>query len=186
MHFLYGLLVTPAAVEIFAHYGRYARPWAFLLPCMFMAGHSVVYETIEFAAALAFGGDLGQAYLGTQGDVWDSQKDMALAMLGTTLMLTVLAAAKRLPVRMNANRNLSAVLASPGAAGEGVVPFTSGGLEGKRRRPAAALARAFDLDGAAPECPLIVGHERQRRALTATPGIRRLALRDVLQFGHGE
>ena len=98
VHFLYGLLVTPAAVEIFAHYGRYARPWAYLLPCMFMAGHSVVYETIEFAAALAFGGELGQAYLGTQGDIWDSQKDMALALLGTTIMLTALAAAGRLPV----------------------------------------------------------------------------------------
>ena len=99
VHFLYGVLVTPAAVEIFARYGRYARPWAFLLPCMFMAGHSVVYETIEYAAAVAFGGDLGQAYLGTQGDVWDSQKDMALALLGTTIMLAALAVAGRLPVQ---------------------------------------------------------------------------------------
>jgi putative membrane protein len=66
---------------------------------MFMAGHSVVYELIEFAAALAFGGDLGQAYLGTQGDVWDSQKDMALALAGTTVTLMLLAALGRLPVR---------------------------------------------------------------------------------------
>jgi len=99
VHFLYGLLVTPAAVEIFAHYGRYPRPWAFLLPCMFMAGHAVVYELIEFAAALVFGGDLGQAYLGTQGDIWDGQKDMAFALLGTTLTLSALAAAGHLPVR---------------------------------------------------------------------------------------
>ncbi|HTL49262.1 MAG TPA: DUF2238 domain-containing protein [Steroidobacteraceae bacterium] len=99
VHLIYGLLVTPAAVELFAHYGRYARPWAFLMPWMFMAGHSVVYELIEFAAALAFGGDLGQAYLGTQGDVWDSQKDMALALAGTTVALILLAASGRLPVR---------------------------------------------------------------------------------------
>jgi putative membrane protein len=66
---------------------------------MFMAGHSVVYELIEFAAALVFGGDLGQAYLGTQGDVWDGQKDMALALAGTTTMLAALAAAGRLPTR---------------------------------------------------------------------------------------
>jgi putative membrane protein len=99
VHFIYGLLVTPAAVEVFAHYGRYSRPWAFLMPWMFMAGHSVIYELVEFAAAIAFGGDLGQAYLGTQGDVWDSQKDMALALAGATATLVLLAARGRLPVR---------------------------------------------------------------------------------------
>ena len=91
VHFAYGLLVTPAAVELFAHYGRYARPWDFLFPWMFMAGHAVVYELIEFAAAVVFGGDLGQAYLGTQGDIWDAQKDMALASLGALITMTVAA-----------------------------------------------------------------------------------------------
>ncbi len=99
VHFLYGLLVTAAAVELFAHYGRYSRVWAFLFPCMFMAGHAVIYELIEFAAAIVFGGDLGQAYLGTQGDIWDGQKDMAFALAGTTIMLVALALAGRLPVR---------------------------------------------------------------------------------------
>lgn len=98
-HLLYGLLVTPTAVELFAHYGRYSRTWAFLFPWMFMAGHAVLYELIEFAAAIVFGGELGQAYLGTQGDIWDGQKDMALALAGTTIMLAALAAAGRLPVR---------------------------------------------------------------------------------------
>jgi len=99
VHFIYGLLVAPAAVEIFAHYGRYPRTWAFLFPWLFMAGHAVIYELVEFAAAIAFGGDLGQAYLGTQGDIWDGQKDMALALAGTTIMLAALAAAGGLPVR---------------------------------------------------------------------------------------
>jgi putative membrane protein len=99
VHFLYGLLVTPATVELFAHYGRYARPWHFLFPWMFMAGHAVVYELVEFAAAIVFGGDLGQAYLGTQGDIWDGQKDMALALAGSAAMLACLGVAGRLPVR---------------------------------------------------------------------------------------
>jgi putative membrane protein len=97
VHFLYGLLVTPAAVELLGHYARFPRPWVFLVPWMFMAGHAVLYELIEYAAALVFGGDLGQAYLGTQGDIWDGQKDMALALAGTTIMLSALAAAGRLP-----------------------------------------------------------------------------------------
>jgi putative membrane protein len=98
IHFLYGLLVTPAAVELFAHYGRYARSWAALFPLLFVVSHSVIYELIEWAAASVFGGDLGQAYLGTQGDIWDAQRDMALALLGSAVSITVLGAAGRLPV----------------------------------------------------------------------------------------
>ena len=99
VHFLYGLLITPAAVEIFAHYGRYPRSWAALFPFLFITSHSTIYELIEYAAALVFGGDLGQAYLGTQGDIWDGQKDMALAMLGSAIAIIAVAMAGRLPVR---------------------------------------------------------------------------------------
>jgi len=99
IHFMYGLLVTSAAVEIFAHYGRYPRVWAALFPLLFMASHAVIYELIEWAAAIVFGGDLGQAYLGTQGDIWDGQKDMAMALSGASIAIAALAAAGRLPVR---------------------------------------------------------------------------------------
>lgn len=99
VHFLYGLLMAPAAVEIFAHYGRYPRSWAALFPLLFMASHAGIYEMIEWAAAILFGGDLGQAYLGTQGDIWDGQKDMALALAGSTISVAAFAIAGRLPVR---------------------------------------------------------------------------------------
>ncbi len=85
VHFGYGLLVGPAAVELL---GRAVRPrglWRWLLPWTFLCSHSVIYEMIEWAAAMMFGGDLGVAYLGTQGDVWDAQKDMALATLGAAI-----------------------------------------------------------------------------------------------------
>ena len=98
VHFLYGLLVTPAVVELFRLYGPYPRTWAALFPLLFVASHSVIYELIEWGAALLFGGELGQAYLGTQGDVWDAQKDMALAFGGAVVSIAVLAAAGRLPV----------------------------------------------------------------------------------------
>jgi putative membrane protein len=99
IHFLYGLLITPAAVELFAHHGRYPRVWAALFPLLFVTSHSVIYELVEWGAAMTFGGDLGQAYLGTQGDIWDAQKDMALAMLGGIASITALGLAGRLPVR---------------------------------------------------------------------------------------
>src|SRR5258706_12156757 len=52
---------------------------------------SMLYELIEWAAAAMFGGDLGQAYLGTQGDVWDAHKDMAFASLGALIAMLITA-----------------------------------------------------------------------------------------------
>lgn len=89
VHFLYGILVTPAVVELFAAKAPPVGVWRFLMPLFFMNAHAVIYETIEWLAAEAFGGDLGTAYLGTQGDPFDAQKDMALAFAGTLLSLTV-------------------------------------------------------------------------------------------------
>lgn len=89
VHLLYGVLVTPAAVELFAAKAPPVGIWRFLMPLFFMNAHAVIYETIEWLAAEAFGGELGAAYLGTQGDVFDAQKDMALAFAGTLVSLTV-------------------------------------------------------------------------------------------------
>jgi len=89
VHFCYGLCVAPAAVELI---GRAVRPrgvWRWLLPWSFLCAHSVIYELIEWAAATIFGGDLGVAYLGTQSDVWDAQKDMALATVGAAIGVTL-------------------------------------------------------------------------------------------------
>lgn len=83
VHFLYGLLVTPAAIEILQARATPRGLWRWLLPVCFMMSHSVLYEMIEWLAAEVFGGDLGQAYLGTQGDVWDAQKDSLLATAGS-------------------------------------------------------------------------------------------------------
>jgi putative membrane protein len=56
---------------------------------------SMIYELIEWGAAMAFGSELGQAYLGTQGDVWDAHKDMALASLGALIAMGVTLAVNR-------------------------------------------------------------------------------------------
>lgn len=50
---------------------------------------SMMFELFEWGAAEIFGGDLGVAYLGTQGDIWDAHKDMALATLGAFLALGI-------------------------------------------------------------------------------------------------
>lgn len=61
---------------------------AFLSVCMAMAV-SAVYELIEWGVALALGQGADE-FLGTQGDVWDTQSDMLFALIGVTLAVTLL------------------------------------------------------------------------------------------------
>jgi putative membrane protein len=85
VHFLYGLLITPVAAEVITARVRLRGFWLFVLPVTFMMSHALIYELIEWAAAGLFAEEVGQAYLGTQGDVWDAQKDMLLATLGSLI-----------------------------------------------------------------------------------------------------
>ncbi|MBB6064720.1 putative membrane protein [Pseudoxanthomonas broegbernensis] len=90
VHFLYGVLVTPACIELLDRVAPPRGAWRYVLPVSFVMSHSLLFELFEWLAASVFGGDLGQAYLGTQGDVWDAQQDMLMATLGTVLAVAVL------------------------------------------------------------------------------------------------
>jgi putative membrane protein len=91
VHFGYGLLLMPAAWELYAARASPQGLWRWLMPLLFLMSHSLIYELVEWVAAEIFGGDLGAAYLGTQGDEWDAQKDMALATAGAALGLLLVA-----------------------------------------------------------------------------------------------
>ena len=91
VHFLFGLLLLPLADELFAARAPARGLWRLLMPVLFVEALSAVFELIEWLAASVFGGELGQAYLGTQGDVWDAQHDMALALLGAVIAQILLA-----------------------------------------------------------------------------------------------
>ena len=82
VHFAYGLLLAYPIREIFLRIVDVRGFWGYFLPLDLTMSTSMIYELIEWGAAMAFGSELGQAYLGTQGDVWDAHKDMALASLG--------------------------------------------------------------------------------------------------------
>jgi putative membrane protein len=64
--------------------------WLFTLITLSMLGVSACYEFTEWWAALA-GGDSAGAFLGTQGDVWDTQWDMFLCGCGAILAQLLLA-----------------------------------------------------------------------------------------------
>lgn len=92
IHFTYGLLMAYPFREIFLRIARARGFWGYFLPLDLTMSSSLLYELIEWLAAEMLGSDLGQAYLGTQGDVWDAHKDMALASLGALLAMLITAA----------------------------------------------------------------------------------------------
>ncbi len=89
-HFMQGFVPALLAREILIR-GGYVRGrgmLAFLVVCVVLAV-SATYELIEWAAALALGQGADE-FLGTQGDPWDTQSDMFLALIGATSALALL------------------------------------------------------------------------------------------------
>lgn len=111
VHFLYGLLVTLAMIELLDARIVLRGLWRYMIPFAFMAAQAGVYEIIEWAAAEVFGGELGQAYLGTQGDQWDSQKDSALMIVGAVIAIAL--------VRRLSTPRGTGILGETGGVGDG-------------------------------------------------------------------
>lgn len=95
VHFLYGLLIVYPVREVFLRVAAVRGFWGYFLPLDLTMSTSMMFELFEWLAAELFGGDLGVAYLGTQGDVWDAHKDMALASLGALIAMLVTFAVNR-------------------------------------------------------------------------------------------
>lgn len=89
-HFMQGFVPALAAREILlrGQHVRTAGMAAFLCLCVALA-ISAVYELIEWGAALALGQGADE-FLGTQGDPWDTQSDMAMALIGASIALVLL------------------------------------------------------------------------------------------------
>lgn len=83
--------------------------WLFFLVCCVCLAISACYEFIEWWAAL-IGGSGATEFLGTQGDVWDTQWDMLMALTGSILGLVTLS---RVHDRQLARHRQTAVTAVP-------------------------------------------------------------------------
>ena len=64
--------------------------WGYYFPIDLTLAFSATYELIEWWSARKLDPSAGLAFLGSQGDVWDAQKDMALAGLGSIITMTVI------------------------------------------------------------------------------------------------
>jgi putative membrane protein len=91
VHFAFGLLLVYPAREVFLRIAEAKGFWGYYLPFDVVMTFSLVYELLEWAIAAVFAPEVGQSYLGTQGDEWDAHKDMALAGLGALITMTTVA-----------------------------------------------------------------------------------------------
>jgi len=89
VHLCYGLLLAYPIREVFLRITQARGFWGYFLPLDVTMSTSMLFELIEWLVVEIFGGDLGVAYLGTQGDIWDAHKDMGLASLGALSALLV-------------------------------------------------------------------------------------------------
>jgi putative membrane protein len=87
VHFAYGLLIAYPFREVLLRAARVRPAWSYFLAVTAVLGFSGFYEVLEAGVAMVVSPELGDAYLGTQGDIWDAQRDMGLAFLGAILAM---------------------------------------------------------------------------------------------------
>ena len=95
VHFSFGFLLAYPMRELFLNYFKFPAWVAWSLPIEITLSISGFYELIEWAVADVFFPAQGVAYLGTQGDIWDAQKDIFMAFLGAILATTIVSIIKK-------------------------------------------------------------------------------------------
>jgi putative membrane protein len=91
VHFAFGLLLAYPLHEMARRVLHVHGGWSWALPMLAVLSLSSGYEIVESWAARIVDPELGQAFLGTQGDEWDAQKDMTLAIVGAAIALSACA-----------------------------------------------------------------------------------------------
>ena len=90
-HFFQGVIPAMVAREVYLRRtGLRERGWLFACCASVALAVSAGYELFEWGYAVTFGGKQADDFLGSQGDVWDAQKDMLMALLGAVSSLALL------------------------------------------------------------------------------------------------
>jgi len=87
VHFSFGLLLAYPMHEILMRLSGVSRAWSYFLTVNCILAFSAFYELLEAITATIVSPELGTAYMGTQGDEWDAQKDIFLALMGAIVAM---------------------------------------------------------------------------------------------------
>jgi putative membrane protein len=90
VHFSFGFLLAYPMREVFMRLAKAKGFWSYYLPLDIVLSFSAVYEIIEWLTALRVDTSAGLAFLGSQGDIWDAQKDMLMAGIGAVLAMLII------------------------------------------------------------------------------------------------
>lgn len=90
VHFSFGFLLFYPIREMFMRLAKVKGFWSYLIPIDLLGSFSAIYELLEWLAARNVDPAAGLAFLGSQGDIWDAQKDMALAILGACVTALII------------------------------------------------------------------------------------------------
>ncbi|MDH5360160.1 MAG: DUF2238 domain-containing protein [Gammaproteobacteria bacterium] len=82
VHFSFGFLLAIPVRELLIRAAQIKSSWANSITVMLILSMGGLFEVFEMLAAIMVHPELGDAYLGTQGDVWDAQQDMLQAIAG--------------------------------------------------------------------------------------------------------
>ena len=93
VHLMFGVLCITPVAEVACRRGGISRRWALTIAIGFVGAISAVYEVFEWMLAVIAAPNFADRYNGQQGDMWDAQKDMALALLGSLFTCLAVAAA---------------------------------------------------------------------------------------------
>ena len=72
--------------------GRLKGFWSYVVTVHIVPVWSGFFEVVEAIVAQVVDPELGAAYNGIQGDIWDAQKDMSLALIGAVICMAATAA----------------------------------------------------------------------------------------------
>ncbi len=90
VHFAYGLLAVRPVSEVLSRHGGLGSRPAFWIALAIITSLSALYEVFEWVLTLVLAGPMADDYNGQQGDPWDAQKDMALALGGALVAAAIL------------------------------------------------------------------------------------------------
>ena len=90
-HAAFGFLLAFPVRELLLRFSGTTRIWSYWLTLIIILSVSGLFEIIEAVVAEMVAPGKGVAWLGGQGDEWDAQNDMIAAMIGTIIMMTVVA-----------------------------------------------------------------------------------------------
>jgi putative membrane protein len=87
VHFSFGLLLAYPLKEWLERAVKVPPPWPYSFAPLLLVAFSAIFECIEAIVVEAVNPELGMIFLGAQGDPWDAQKDMLVALLGGALAM---------------------------------------------------------------------------------------------------